>query len=1056
MVDSAIQRVVLQLEDVGTSGVVSNVYELAGAEKAAEKATEAMSRAGRAQAMVQRTMKSQIGATKRELPGYIAGLKGAETQTDSLARSTTKAAITQRSLAEALDETSFSFGSISLNVGSFTVALKDMATQIPILVTLLGSLVSVIGAFGTVAITSGVAGAAALGGGLAALANSVEQSMSDVEGTGEAMLKIFEGFRGMLERAFEPLINDTTMGLAVNFLEQIAESANAAAATFENMLFMGEDSGIVPLFRDLGDVLANRIPAVVNSAATAMVRMHDIFIGAIDAVLAGLPDLISFFTDITLKIHEAGSGFLDTIGEFITEMVRFGTTVLNAVLPVLNAFGGLLTGVLQTLNDVNPAMVEFAVQIIAAFGALRILSGKLGSVTTGMQFLADSIRSTFFAASSLTGIFRDVTGAASRLAIRAVPGLSKMGLAALNAANKMGILSGTTQEAMNAITSSIDSPKGALSGFGDAISKAARGQLSEVDGITSEVNLFRGLKRSAISAKRSVVSAFSRMATSASTLPVIGRMTNIATMSITDFGSAVSNAAGQLMFLERTSGVIGSRLVVPPAVSKSFTALRTHLTTAYSDMLAFAYAVRTGDKSLRSFAYSMTIAPIKKYGSALLKTIPFINAATLYNYKMVFSLSRVSTVATFASGSLSTYAATNMAAAKNADTLSKTIYFVAEALKAKAYAAWKSITSITVETAVNKLLNLTLKKLLWTYPKEIAVKLASAAASLVAAAAAVVLQLSLGGVLAIATALIVGLALLGGMFVAMGGDIDGLRAKFDTFMAKLKEFAKFYIKTTKPIFNGFMNLLDGIYASIGGLIGGLTRIGKALGIVSDGAGKGSSSMGALKAITVAITKPFNLLATIVGDLGKAIGGILGTSFEVLGASVSIVIGLFKLLFAVLGDILGIIPGFDKFAAILGKIGKGLVKLPQSIGKIIDWTMGKVEGIVNTAIPLLNDMLRAADKIPHVDVDTIEPADLTGDKAITDEDVDEAFESDDKSKDDESPFENPDFNANLTMQQNNEVSGTFNMAPEEEERVKRLVEDAMKEANKFRRRRTSVQ
>ena len=297
------------------------------------------------------------------------------------------------------------------------------------------------------------------------------------------------------------------------------------------------------------------------------------------------------------------------------------------------------------------------------------------------------------------------------------------------------------------------------------------------------------------------------------------------------------------------------------------------------------------------------------------------------------------------------------------------------------------------------------------------------------------------------------LLLMGQAFAA---ETNQLENRIDTFMKKLKEFAKFYIKTTKPIFNGFMNLLDGIYASIGGLIGGLTRIGKALGIVSDGAGKGSSSMGALKAITVAITKPFNILATIIGDLGKALGGILGASFEALGASVSIVIGLFKLFFAVLGDILGIIPGFDKFAAILGKIGKGLVKLPQSIGKIIDWTMGKVEGIVNTAIPLLNDMLRAADKIPYVNVDTIEPVDMTGDKAITNEDVDEAFESDDKSKDEESPFENPDFNANLTMQQNNEVSGTFNMAPEEEERVKRLVEDAMKEANKFRRRRTSVQ
>jgi len=257
-------------------------------------------------------------------------------------------------------------------------------------------------------------------------------------------------------------------------------------------------------------------------------------------------------------------------------------------------------------------------------------------------------------------------------------------------------------------------------------------------------------------------------------------------------------------------------------------------------------------------------------------------------------------------------------------------------------------------------------------------------------------------------------------------------------------------------FQGFMAIWDSI-------AGGFDSIAQALGF----AGSQGSLLGGiwdmLMVATDLLLMPFEILYRIIGQVAFVIGGVLAAAIDIIVGAIVLTINIIK---ALIGAFAGVVDWILKFIGISGGISAvvdgitgaintlidALLSIPQVAGSIFNMFVGMVEGIVNEVIGAINGIIRALPKEVRstLGVSTFDEVSLQGPSSegqITREDVIE--EDTDSAEDEVTARQGNNFNYN--EENINNVSQEINADPEDKEGLRRIVKDAIEEANAFNRR-----
>lgn len=304
-----------------------------------------------------------------------------------------------RRLSRSLDETSDSMraankvgglfedglGSLSVNLGAFTVALRNFLTQVPLLLGALGSLgssaVGVAGAF----VTAGVAIGSAIGAGALAMAQSLDEQYQSIEGTGEALQVMMLGLRDTFLQAIAPLTeNAEVMGMFRQFVVGLAREISLVADTFNVLMKRQEDwkdgvLGISGVMDELGARLREPFAEFVDALSFMFLNLQDEFMDITVGLVNALTGLTRFTTKFADGITE-DTRVLDQFLDSLKEMAQVGATMFAGIEPILIAFSSAMEGVATAINSMNSAFVANIITLGLIIGGISRFGGVIASV----------------------------------------------------------------------------------------------------------------------------------------------------------------------------------------------------------------------------------------------------------------------------------------------------------------------------------------------------------------------------------------------------------------------------------------------------------------------------------------------------------------------------------------------------------------------------------------------------------------------------------------------------------------------------------------------------
>ena len=401
------------LKGVGASGYVA----AEGLDQAEEQAEEARN-----------AMLSAAGATN-----VLSGSSGSavpiqqmlQQSLDETADEADDAAGSMLRASGAAEILSLQSSALSINLGPFTVALRNITTQVPLLVASVGNLTSALAALGGVVGGVGIGGLGVAIGGAVAEVERIAGPMATMEEKMQAMSAIGKEFMSMMREAIAPLVEAEGAGdTFISLLEEIATITNVVA---KDMAESFENGGLGEAMEIISDSMMANIEEI-SAAFTEMVdTLGPTFARGFQSILQALPGFIAFITDVFEDITEITGQISGSLLPFAREVMELGRNIADGLIPVLGTFFNIMTEVASVLNEGGGEAVATAAKIFGLLVAVNRLAGIVGSVILPLTSLGGSLISIaqdaerfgqafFLAGSRFTAFASDAVSGFGRLA----------------------------------------------------------------------------------------------------------------------------------------------------------------------------------------------------------------------------------------------------------------------------------------------------------------------------------------------------------------------------------------------------------------------------------------------------------------------------------------------------------------------------------------------------------------------------------------------------------------------------------------------------------------
>ncbi|AGM11351.1 tape measure [Halogranum tailed virus 1] len=885
-------------------------------------------------------------------------------------------------LSTVMDRTSVSAGALSVNVGAFTIALRQLHTQLPLLLTTFGSLGAVAGGLtaAIVALTGAMAGL--LAGGAIAWSNQLQENFAGITSHAEAMEAIMGGFGDLMEEVFAPVSGAENIELLINTIERFAELANRSLQAIDAMrdsfvaffepINMAIDSNFNRLAGSMQALFDFTPGGEIETAGEALQRL-------VLFAINRLPDMIDFFSEITAKLSGPLSGLMKSFLALTRALVRFAESAAEGVLPIIEALVNSLTGFFQVINELDAGFIASAAQALVLVGVGFKLLGVFDSLLDVVGAFGGLVDDVILKSSSLGNAMLRLSVKGEGFFEDRFHGLTRFGNALLSQIPILNAYGESLEDAMD--------PDADMD-FADAVNmhkQAMAGSLPTLDDFREKIRGLRGGSE-------------------------LGEMLGEGA----EFDPSLRGS--------KMRSPAGTSMPMPDILSGGGPSIRERLSGARESMRQFG---KTAIQSGKSFA--MGFGQFAKGGivtfhsalagmlhPALFKTEGFTSivrggiddmAAGLRQMGLGIIPQVVGNIwgmITSLWTSVTAFVANEIAAIKLAFAQKG----VMAGFMQMAASAWAAVTGLV----------------------------ASAASMIVAAVSAISLNAALGGLPLLLGAIVTGAALLVGAIGNMDGIVGGAKSSFEG----LKNFAialgQALLNFLVPYFNVLVDVFEMLMAPVFAISDGLRLV---IDTVLEAAGAGGDGASMMQKF-----------ANVMSFLGEVVS-FLSPVFTVLG---DILYEAFIIPFKIIATVLGVVIGL--VADLIGWLAKMATEtgFVDALLSAFDILMRGLDAAIQLFVDLVNGAINAANQIPGVNIGKIGQGgggaggrfeDLKTTKA----EVEENLERDSQENQNQTADTTP---AQFNFEENVENNTTVNARPEDNQRIKQMVKDAMEEANTFRR------
>lgn len=382
--DEALSRVNRTLKDSSATSTITNknmrelqkeLGKVAGASNMSNKSLSSMSR-------------ELVGASgKATVAGKAINSLGRDASTtalqqEALARATSRvnrrlattiplsAGASQKLglLAAVAAQTSFEMSSLSINIGPFNLALKNLLLQLPAILVGIGSAVAVVSALAAAFVTAGAAAAGFMAGGLIAFMEDLGEEFDEA---GQALEVFGAALKDLFKEAIDPLMTDANVDLFISSIELAADVVNRFAQFFE---IMRDD--VLGFF----GAIEGDLDELFTALQRVFIRMEPILVRFINFLVNRLPGALEFFAERTEVLLESLAMLGDAFRGLFNELLVVAGVMINAVAPVLDAVVAVLGTFFAFVNNLHDGILTLATQ----FTALALVGWKVHSMVTAV------------------------------------------------------------------------------------------------------------------------------------------------------------------------------------------------------------------------------------------------------------------------------------------------------------------------------------------------------------------------------------------------------------------------------------------------------------------------------------------------------------------------------------------------------------------------------------------------------------------------------------------------------------------------------------------------
>lgn len=357
-----------------------------------------------------RRLKTSNNELNDSVNSVTRGIRRMKDSTDDMSESL-------RAAAEVGDLFEDGLGSLSVNLGAFTVALRNFLTQVPLLLTGLGALGSAAtgaaASFGTLAVAMG----AIVGAGALNEAESIKEEFAGIENLGEAFEVVMRNVFDTFLRAIRPLreldsatenFKETVEGLAggVNILSNaIAELTEGSAQLREVANNAGMELFTIQDAFDSVDGAAFR--AIVESLMISFTLLGEETVSALSKLGFALADAIERSSRLLAEVEDLGS-VMDQFGDTMSQLAEIGFVIGGGLLPIFEALSETVEHVATAINQMDDQTAQNIVTALALFAAMSKVSSTLASVVRVVPSVVSGFRAISVASAAANGPLQEM------------------------------------------------------------------------------------------------------------------------------------------------------------------------------------------------------------------------------------------------------------------------------------------------------------------------------------------------------------------------------------------------------------------------------------------------------------------------------------------------------------------------------------------------------------------------------------------------------------------------------------------------------------------------
>ena len=388
-----------ELGEVSTASNVSNrslksmtrqIQEAAASGKIASEGLDDLSRSSTRAAVAKEALNRSVSRYNKRISTSIPATAGATQQLGLL--------------AAVAAQTSFEMSSLSINIGPFNLALKNLLLQLPAILVGLGSAVAVVSALAAAFVTAGAAAAAFIAGGLIKFLDDLGEEFDEA---GQALEVFMAALKDLFKEAMEPLMTEANVDLFIASINTAARVVNRFAQFFQHMR---ED--VLSFFGEFGGDLDE----MFNALERTFLRMEPILLRFVNFLTDRAPGALEFFAERTEVILESLAMLAEGFRNLFNELLVFAGVVINAVAPVLAAVVVVLGEVFDFINRLDDSVVTLTAQFIALSLAAWKIHSMVTTVTGGFSKLNGIMKTQATQSGALARMWRSMVGILPRLA----------------------------------------------------------------------------------------------------------------------------------------------------------------------------------------------------------------------------------------------------------------------------------------------------------------------------------------------------------------------------------------------------------------------------------------------------------------------------------------------------------------------------------------------------------------------------------------------------------------------------------------------------------------